>query len=86
MKLNISGCRAYCASKGIKNYAELSMHLDIPLSALDVLEQGNEIGYEVAKDIYNKHGEKVIRQIIDFGEETMDGFKSKYVLVGKRLY
>ncbi len=86
MKLNISGCRAYCAKNGITNYAELSDHLDIPLPALGVLERGNEIGYEVVKDIYNKHGEKAVRQIIDFGEETMDGFKSKYVLVGERLY
>ena len=86
MKLNISGCRAYCEKSGIKNYAELSAHLDIPMPALDVLEQGNEIGYEVVKDIYNKHGERAVRQIIDFGEETMDGFKSKYVLVGERLY
>lgn len=86
MKLNISGCRAYCAKNGITNYAELSDHLDIPLPALGVLEQGNDIGYEVVKDIYNKHGEKAVEQIIDFEGETMDGFKSKYVLVGKRLY
>lgn len=86
MKLNISGCRAYCEKNDIKNYAELSAYLDIPMPALDVLEQGNKIGYEVVKDIYNKHGEMAVRQIIDFEEETMEGFKSKYVLVGEKLY
>ena len=86
MKLKILGCRTYCERKGIKNYAELSERLDIPLPALEVLEQGNDIGYEVVKDIYNKYGEKTVKQIIDFGEETLDDFKGKYVLVGDKLY
>ena len=79
MKLNIMGCRAFCERKGIKNYAELSKVLELSVEVISLLEQGNEIGYDAVKDIYNKLGEKAVLQIIDFGEETLNGFKSKYV-------
>lgn len=86
MKLNIMGCRAFCERKGIKNYAELSKVLELSVEVISLLEQGNEIGYDAVKDIYNKLGEKAVLQIIDFGEETLNGFKSKYVEVGNKLY
>lgn len=86
MKLNIMGCRAYCERKGIKNYVELSEVLGLSVEVIRLLEQGNEIGYDAVKDIYNKLGEKAVLQIIDFGEETPNGFKSKYILVGDTLY
>ena len=86
MKLNILGCRVYCEHNGIRNYKGLSKIFVLSVTALKILEQGNEIGYDAVKDIYNKLGEKVVLQIIDFGEETLNGFKSKYILVGNKLY
>lgn len=86
MKLNIDGCRLYCRQNSIKNYVELSEVLGLSVKVLKLLEQGIEIGYDAVKDIYNKLGEKVVLQIIDFGEETPNGFKSKYVKVGNYLY
>ena len=44
MKLNISGCRAYCARKGIRNYKELSDVLELSVEVIRLLEEGNEIG------------------------------------------
>lgn len=86
MKLNILGCRSYCERKGIRNYKELSEVLDLSVEVIRLLEQGNEIGYDAVKDIYNKLGERTVLQIIDFGEETLNGFKSKYVFIGGKLY
>ncbi len=86
MKLNIKGCREYAKSKGIDNYYALAADLELEYEAIRLLEQVVKIGYDAVKDIYNKHGEKVVKKIIDFGEETLDGFKSKYVLVGDTLY
>ena len=86
MKLNVLGCRAYCERKGIKDYAELSKVLELSVEVLKLLEQDYEIGYDAVKNIYNKLGEKTVLQIIDFGEETLNGFKSKYVQVGNKLY
>lgn len=86
MKLSVLGCREYAERKGINNYKELSKMLGLSVTVLKLLEQGIEIGYDAVKDIYNKLGEKIVLEIIDFGEETLHGFKSKYVLVGDTLY
>lgn len=86
MKLNIAGCRAFIERKGIGNYQELSQELGISISVLLLLEQGNEIGYDAVRDLYNSLGEQTVSEIVDFGEETLDGFKSKYVQVGDTLY
>ena len=86
MKLNINGCREYAKSKGIDNYYTLAEELELEYEAIRLLEQGMKIGYDEVKDIYNKLGEKVVKKIIDFEEETLDGFKSKYVLVCDTLY
>lgn len=86
MKLNIKGCRTYCENHSIGNYIELSEALGLNVTVIGLLEQGIEIGYDAVKDIYNKLGEKAVLQLIDFGEETLNGFKSKYVAVGNKLY
>lgn len=85
MKLNIKGCRAYCEQNGILNYVELARLFGLSVTVIRLLEQGNEIGYGAVKDIYNKLGEKAVLQIIDCGEESLIGFKSKYVEVGNKL-
>jgi hypothetical protein len=86
MKLNINGCREYAKSKGIDNYYAFAEELDLEYEAIRVLERGVKIGYDAVKNIYNKLGEKAVKKIIDFEEETLDGFKSKFVLVGDKLY
>ena len=86
MKLNITGCRSYIGREKIKNVQELSERLGLSIPVILLLEQGKKIGYDAVKDIFNSLGEAFVREIIDFGEETMDGFQSKYVLVGDKLY
>jgi hypothetical protein len=86
LKLNIKGCQRYCEQKGITNYVELAHVLELSVVVVRLLEQGIAIGYDAVKDIYNKLGEAAVLQIIDFGEETLSGFKSKYIQVCKRLY
>ena len=86
MKLNIAGCRAFIERKGIGNYRELSSVLGIGVSVLKLLEQGGRIGYDAVRELYNSLGEQTVSEIIDFEEETLDGFKCKYIRVGNRLY
>lgn len=86
MKLNVDGCRSYCKQNGIKDYKELAQVFELSVTVVRLLEQGIEIEYDAVKDIYNKLGEAVVLQIIDFEEETLNGFKSKYVQIGKTLY
>lgn len=50
------------------------------------LKKGRAIGYELARKIYNGLGECKFLTLIDFEEETLDGFKAKYITIGKKLY
>ena len=86
MKLNLQGCRAYIAWRQIPGYNHFAAELGVEVEVLKLFENGARIGYDAVRDIYNNLGEEVVREIIDFEEETMNGFKSKYVLVGKTLY
>lgn len=86
MKLNIAGCRAFIERNGIEDYQSLSSALGISVSVLELLEQGGRIGYDAVREIYNNFGEQTVTEIIDFEEETLDGFKSKYIQVGDALY
>lgn len=86
MKLNIAGCRAFIERNGIEDYQSLSSVLGVSVSVLKLLEQGGRIGYDAVREIYNDLGEQTVTEIIDFEEETLDGFKSKYIQVGDALY
>ena len=86
MKLNIAGCRAFIERNGIEDYQSLSSVLGVSVSVLKLLEQGGKIGYDAVREIYNDLGEQTVAENIDFEEETLDGFKSKYIQVGDALY
>ena len=86
MKLNIAGCRTFIERNGIEDYQALSSVLGVSISVLLLLEQGGEIGYDAVQEMYNNLGEQIVAEIIDFEEETLDGFKSKYVQVGDTLF
>lgn len=86
MKLNIAGCRAFIERRGIENYQTLSSVLGVSVSVLKLLEQGGKIGYDAVREIYNDLGERTVAEIIDFEEESLDGFKSKYIQAGDTLY
>ena len=60
--------------------------LGVSVSVLKLLEQGGRIGYDAVREIYNDLGVQTVTEIIDFEEETLDGFKSKYIQVGDALY
>lgn len=85
MKLSIKGCHSFCNQNGITNYIGLSQKLGLSVKVIRLLERGIEIGYDAVRDIYNMLGETVVLRIIDFGEETLNGFKSKYIEIGNEL-
>ena len=86
MKLTIAGCRAFIERGNIEGYQEFSQEMGLSVAVLLLLEQDNEIGYDAVREIYNDLGEQTVTEIIDFEEETLDGFKSKYIQVGDTLY
>lgn len=86
MKLKIRACRQFLKVIGIKNLAKLSEEFEVEVIVLVRFQKGYRMGYELVRDLYNKYGQAVVKKIIDFEEETLESFKSKFILVGKRLY
>ena len=49
------------------------------------LKKGCPLGYELAREMYNALGEQTFVSLVIFEEETIDGFKSKYICIGNKL-
>lgn len=45
-----------------------------------------QIGHDLVKEIYNTVGEEKTLMVIDFEEETINGFKAKYIQIGNKLF
>lgn len=43
------------------------------------------IGYDEVRNFYNRNGEELTENLINFEEETLDGFKAKYIQIGNKL-
>ena len=50
------------------------------------LKNGCALGYEFAKEMYNSLGEWTFLSLVDMEEETIDGFKAKYIVIGNKLH
>jgi hypothetical protein len=72
--------------KGLSNGKLLWKKIGGGKAAYTLMKNGCDISYEVVKGLYNYYGEVETLKVIDFGEETIDGFKAKFIQVGDKLY
>ena len=86
MLLKIEKFEELAKRKGYRNGYELSREVGCGKLTYNLLKQGHRIGYDVVAEIYNRFGENETLAVIDFEEETLNGFTSKFVKVGNRLY
>lgn len=85
MKLKIMNFNELAAEKGYSGKS-LLQKLGAGKNACECFERGCGIGYDLAKELYNFLGEAEFIKIINFEGDTLNGFKSKYVKVGSKLY
>lgn len=85
MKLKIDEFENYAKRNGTTPNAML-VKLGGGKQAYKQLKDGSALGYELAKDMYNALGEWLFLSLVDMEEETIDGFKAKYILIGNKLY
>ena len=86
MKFKIKGLNRFVKQRGIHNYRELARELGVTENLIRLAEYGQRIGYDAVKDIYNRIGERETMRIINFEEETLHGFKSKFQCIQGKLY
>lgn len=86
MKLNNEALARYAEINALRNDYELSQELGIGEYLIRAAREGGRIGYDAVRDFYNRNGEALTIELIDFEEDTINGFKAKYVQVGRKLY
>lgn len=85
MKLNIDEFENYAKRNGVSPTVMLRK-LGGGAYAYKHLKNGNALGYDLARDMYNTLGEWAFLSLVDMEEETIDGFKAKYITIGNKLY
>ena len=86
MKLKIEEFEELAKRKGLHSGYMLWREIGGGRSAYALVEKGIGVGYEVIKNLYNLVGEKEVVKVVDFEEETLNGFKAKYIELGDKLY
>lgn len=86
MKFKIKALNKFVKRRGIHTYQELAVELGVDENLIRLAEYGTRIGYDAVKNIYNRIGERETLRIINFEEETLRGFKSKYQYIHGKLY
>lgn len=85
MKLNIEELENYAKRNGVSP-SKMLEKLGGGKYAYKQLKNGCALGYDLARDMYNALGEWAFLSLVDMEEETLDGFKAKFVQVGNKLY
>ncbi len=85
MKIIISNFETLARRKRYKNGKDLFRKLGGGKSAYGCIKAGCRVGYEIVKELYNLFGVDVLLEVIDLEGETLNGFKSKYIAVGRFL-
>lgn len=85
MKLNIVEFENYAKRNGVSPNLMLKK-LGAGKYAYKHLKVGNKLGYDFARELYNALGEWTFLALVDMEEETIDGFKAKFIGIGKKLY
>lgn len=85
MKLKIDAFENYAKRNGVSPSVMLQK-LGGGEFAYKHLKKGCALGYDLAKDMYNALGEWTFLSLVDMEEETIDGFKAKYIIIGNKLH
>lgn len=86
MKLKIDKFEELAKREGYCNGYELSLAVGCGDATYPLLEQGGRIGSGIVAEIYNRFGEEITLEVIEFETETISSLKSKYIKVGNKLY
>lgn len=86
MLLKVDRFEELAKSKGYRNGYELSRELGCGKSTYRLLKSGHRIGCDIVAEIFNCFGDEVTFDVIDFEEDTLNGFTNKYIRIGDRLY
>lgn len=86
MLLKVDKFEELAKSKGYRNGYELSRDLGCGKATYRLLKSGHHIGCDIVAEIFNRFGDEATFDVIDFEEDTLNGFTNKYIRIGNKLY
>lgn len=86
MKLIIDKFEDFANKQGYKSGLQVLKEFECSRDAYEFFKQGGRIGSDLVAEMYNRFGADVVLDFIDFEEDTLNGFESKYVKIGTHLY
>lgn len=85
MRLKITEFERFARARGYSNGGMLLKDFGCGGGTYGYFKRGGSIGCDLVTEIYNRYGEETF-EFIDFEEDTLYGFKSKYIEIGNKLY
>ena len=86
MKLRIREFERLAKENGYGNGIRLMRRLGAGKSAYAAIKNGNRIGHDLAKELYNTFGVLAFLSVFDHEWETLGGFRSKFIAAEGKLY
>ena len=86
MRLKIDNFERLAKERGFRSGYDLAVDIGFGRNAYHYIRKGGKVGSDMVAEIFNRFGEEVTFDVIDFEEDTLNGFTSKYILIGNKLY
>ena len=86
MKLRIREFERLAKGNGYGNGIRLMRRLGAGKSAYAAIKNGNRIGHDLAKELYNTFGVLAFLSVIDLEGESLGSFRSKFIAAEGNLY
>ena len=86
MRLKIDNFERLAKERGFRNGYDLAVDIGFGRNAYHYIRKGGKVGSDMVAEIFNRFGEEVTFDVIDFEEDTLNGFTSKYIRIGNKLY
>lgn len=86
MKLRIREFERLAKENGYGNGIRLMRRLGAGKSAYAAIKNGNRIGHDLAKELYNTFGVLAFLSVIDLEGESLGSFRSKFIAAEGKLY
>ena len=86
MKLRIREFERLAKENGYGNGIRLMRRLGAGKSAYAAIKNGNRIGHDLAKELYNTFGVLAFLSVIDLEGDTLGGYRSKFIAAEGKLY
>lgn len=86
MRLKIDNFERLAKERGFRSGYDLAVDIGFGRNAYHYIRKGGKVGSDMVAEIFNRFGEEVTFDVIDFKEDTLNGFTSKYIRIGNKLY